>query len=211
MPTNENCETQGYVHVMATPQSALAQLAIVTAKYFRAQALAVESTHDGYCVRGPCTVPTHRDPAKHAVATTNRVPHRRRDIFGPAYVWCEESGCPGPERYLREQRDAERRRQWEAEQAQRIAVWTTEHQRPSCSVTVSLMPDDTARVVVWTPIRRGTRYRLGTFTNAHLQDRDDRAAILANLPPSIRADARKAFGAVLPDYQWARSQQRRSA
>jgi hypothetical protein len=87
-------------------------------------------------------------------------------------------------------------------------VWAGEVFRKTCSVNVRLELDDTATVIVWTRSRRGCRDRIKTFTDVRLLSREDRAAILFHLPPSVRTDARDAIDAILPDYVWARERRR---
>jgi hypothetical protein len=193
-------------------QAARDRVAQYVDRYFAGQELTLMRTHNGLRIEGRCTVPTHRDPDKHAVIELDEIPGWADRWQWSPWVYCQDTNCPGPAKYEAQQREADAQRRREAQEAGRRAVWVAERKTRTCSVVVGLMPDDTAYVVVWTPTRRGYRTRLGEFERVFLLRRSDRAAILANLPPSVRADARHAVEALLPDYRWARERHsRRSA
>lgn len=161
---------------------------------------------------GTCTVPTHRDPSLKAVVQLDAA-FTMPDTGTPAdwvSVSCTEPGCRGPRshalRLREEQRERARR---EAYEARPRAIWSAEKRTRSCSVTVCLLNDATGSVIVWTPWRFKCRSRIAEFTNLHLLRREERAAIVVNVAPSLRDDVRSVLKSVLDDYRWALDQRAR--
>jgi hypothetical protein len=190
------------------PLPNMSRVEAVTERYFPGQTLTVRKEHYAMLVLGRCTVPTHRDSTKQAYIELPGASFRYHEITSNPRVQCQEWNCPGPQQYEIQQQKEEARRLREAEEVRRRPVWDREHRENNCRVRVTLLADDTARVLVW--IQDGNRAAdlIAEFTNLKFHRRKDQAAILFQLPPSLRNDARKAISAMLADYSWARSRRR---
>lgn len=73
------------------------------------------------------------------------------------------------------------------------------------TVTVVLTSAGVATVQIWTRFRHGVRRRITPeFRNVKFHRRIDRAAILANTPPTLRREVERLFNQIVPDYRWTR-------